>query len=455
MLGFLLIPLYTRYLNTAEYGALALLTLLIQGINYLCLMGINTATTRLYFLPTADDAYQRKLFSHASLLLLVVPAVVLIPAVPIIGAVINLPFRSLVLPVLLMGLFTPMIQLMNSLLTIQHRPLPYTAFHLSYFFFQSVAIIVAVASLGLGLVGQVLAQATTSALFAGVALMIIMRYTPPKYVRGLTRPLLMFGIPMLPSFLCVWVDAGAGRFGLEHYASLDELGIYLLSSQFAGIVALVGSSLENAVMPEFLRRAQQNNSEGQLGLLVTRLIGLFVLAGVGLMLFAPTAIVVMSTPPYYAAIEYVAPLTVAAVLYAIRMPVNWSLTHSNQPGLLSAINTLSTALLVVSLVLALGHFGMSIRGVAYASIGVNLVALLIGTTAAQLRYRLHLSLTRLAVMGLILIGCWAVAPGNPDSALDPWFLTGRCMILGTLALLIGRTVGIINPLHLLRELRGR
>jgi O-antigen/teichoic acid export membrane protein len=42
-LNLVLIPLYSRFLSPAEYGAFALLIMILQGINYICFIGENSS----------------------------------------------------------------------------------------------------------------------------------------------------------------------------------------------------------------------------------------------------------------------------------------------------------------------------------------------------------------------------------------------------------------------------
>jgi O-antigen/teichoic acid export membrane protein len=450
-----LIPLYSRFLSPAEYGAFALLIMILQGINYICLLGVDSATTRLYFSESADEAYRRELFSHAAMLLLIIPAIILPFAIPVghllTDALLDVDFIPYVLLTLLMALFTPIIQLMNSLLTIQGRAGWYGAFHLGYFLLQAATITITLVVFEAGLQGVVIAQLATSVVFGGIALLVLGAYSRPHFVRGLTVPLLKFGIPLLPSFACVWIDAAAGRFGLEAYSDLSAVGLFLLASQFAGIMGLMASSVQNALLPQFLREATGRDASTNLGTMVTRFLGLFTLLAIALMLFAPSMIVVISAPTYHGAALYVGPLSLAAFAYAARMPISWSLTHSNRPGTLSVVNGTASASLVVLLIIVLGKWQLGIPGVAYATIAVNLLALTVGGFIALRSFHLKLPFWRLAAMAGLLLACWALAPGNPETALEPRVLTGNALMLLLATGFVLWLLGLTNPRQLLQS----
>ncbi|MCB0324877.1 MAG: oligosaccharide flippase family protein, partial [Bdellovibrionales bacterium] len=59
LVGFLLIPLYTHYLTTAEYGVLELLDLTSYIVGFLLAMGIAQAVMRFYFEYESEEERNR------------------------------------------------------------------------------------------------------------------------------------------------------------------------------------------------------------------------------------------------------------------------------------------------------------------------------------------------------------------------------------------------------------
>ena len=446
-LGFLLIPLYTRYLTVSEYGALSLLLLILQGINFLCVLGVSSAALRLHFSASADDQNRRDAYANATLLLLIFPLVVILCVGPVVWWTVDtyvpsIPFFPYVAMILVMGLFTPLITLMSGLLTAQRRPGAYVAFHLGYFSVQAIAIVAAVAGLGYGLLGQVSSQLLTCAVFGCIAVVILVRYARPRWSKDVALQLLAFGIPLVPFFLCSWIDVGAGRFALENYLDLRQVGIFSLASQFAGILTLISGSLDQALLPHFLRRAIEKDASTELGTLVVRYLAFFGLLAVGILVLSVPTILLTTTPNYFDAIAFVGPLILANLLYVARSPIVWSLNHSGRTGTLSAINVISTGLFALLLVLLLGHFAMGISGVAYAMIIANLFAIGAGFLYAQQRFQLHPPWrTLLAAAGTLVAGT-AVVLNLATGALDPVRLAVQLGILFAVAVALYRILAL-------------
>ena len=72
-LGFILIPLYTRYFTVEEYGMLSLLGVILQLFTFIFLIGISSAAMRFYFSPGASNEYQNRLYGNAVILLILIP----------------------------------------------------------------------------------------------------------------------------------------------------------------------------------------------------------------------------------------------------------------------------------------------------------------------------------------------------------------------------------------------
>lgn len=449
-LGFLLIPLYTRYLSVPEYGVLSLLVLFLQGVNFLCVLGVSNAAVRLYFSKDSTEDSRRAVFGTATLLLLAFPPLVLLLiAGPTWWAVSTfLPevgFYPYTVMILVMGLFTPLITLMSGLLTAQRRAGTYAVFHFGYFSIQSIAIVIAMAGLDLGLLGQVGAQLLTSVLFGAIAIGVLVAYAPLKWSGSLAVSLFSFGIPLVPFFVFSWLDIGAARFALENYADLKQLGLFSLASQFAGILTLVATSLDQALLPHFLKGATGSSASRELGQLVVRYLVLFGWLALGLFLASGPGLVLITTPDYYGALAYIGPLLAANLLYVARSPIVWSLTHSGNSATLSLINAGSTAVLVGMLILLVGHLHLGISGAVYSMAIANLCAIAAGQFWAQQRLRLQLPMGMLAVSSLALLAGALAIKLLMSSPLDTVRLCLQFGIFLVVSFAIYRLLGLRLP----------
>jgi O-antigen/teichoic acid export membrane protein len=459
-LGFLLIPLYTRYLDVADYGALALLNLILQIVSFVGLLGVSTAAMRFYLDAQATDETRRQTYGNATGLLILCPVlVVLVLAGPLWWAVDrfvpSLEFLPYVLAILLTGLCTPLEKLLLGLFRVRREPGAFIAFQIAFFLTQAGAIITALVWFDAGLQGQVYAQLLANFVFWCVALVRLSGYARPRVTPPLAGQLLRFGVPLMPFFILTWMNEAAGRFLLERFNSIADVGVFTLASQFSGILGLVALSVENALMPHFLERASAVGSESALGRLAGQHFALLGLVALAVVLVATPAILIMATPDYHDATRWVAPLTLAAWLYLSSNPAIWTLTWAKRTGSLSTLRALSTAVLVGSLLLFLGPLAMGIAGVVVATLLTAAFSIASAFVLARQSFRLRVPWGRVLATAAVVVGAGAVLHGldadlRASGRIDPLRLLLKAALAGGAAAAVLSVSGIGNPLRWLR-----
>ncbi len=449
-LGFLLIPIYTRFLSVSDYGALSLLNATLQVVSFITVLGVSSAAMRFWFEPGAGESQQRAVYANATVLLLLFPALILLLLGPLIWflytrLVDSIAFYPLVLMVITIGLFSPFIKLITGFLRVQRRATAFVAFNLAFFLVQTGTVIAAVAWLNLGLRGQVAAQLLTNGLFAIVALIAISRFARPSFSGELSQRMLAFGVPLVPFFIATWINTSAGRFMLEATGGLAQVGILALAAQLAGVMQLAAVAFDNAMLPHFLSQADKPGGARELGIVVNRYLGFLGMMALGIVALASPAIALVASAPYQEAARWVAPMTVAAWLAVANQPVVWSLNHAKRTGLLSGVVGGSTVVLVLLLWLLLGPLDAGIAGVPIAMISANLVLLASGWLLARRHLALQFQRGRLAGIVVTLLVCGAaldrLAQPQPEFAT----LAAQFGLLAVAALVIAALTGLRLP----------
>ena len=449
--GLLLIPVYTRYLTVNEYGALALLNLILQNVSFVCLLGVSTAAMRQYFEPGVSDEERQAVYGTASTILICFPPLVLLVIGPaawfIVGSYLpSVLFFPYVFFTLLTGLFTPIAKLLLGLLRVRRQALWFIGFNLGLLLLQGVAAIVALVLLELGLRGQVYAQLFANGVAAGVALLLLANYARPRLDWEIARRLFAYGLPLVPFFIFVWVYESAGRFMLEHFADLGRVGIFALSAQFAGLLAMAGVALDNTLFPHFLEHAGKAGGGRQLGTLIHKYLTWLGLLGLCIMVGASPAIRLLVSESYFEAEQYVAPLVLAFWLSMARTPIAWSLNYSKQSTALSVLNGAAVAILVSLLFLTLGRLQLGIPGVAYAMIGANILVIAAGYLVAQRHFRLEFPLGALTMTTVVLLTGGGILAWLGPAGGDVGLLATEGLVLLVTGLVVMRIAGIRNPL---------
>lgn len=394
-IGLLLIPLYTQYLTVAEYGLLGILGVCLQLITFLGLLGVGSASVRYFFDDSPDVDHQRKLFGNATLVLIVWPlglAALLFAIIQVsaAGGLINEKITALLLLIVLCGLFTPLSRLLLGLFRARQRSTMFITVNILFFLLQFVLIYWLVGFEGRGIRGQVTGQAIANGAFFIVALAFLASYGRFKVDEIVIRRLLVFGLPLVPFFMLVWANTAVPRLFVQATLNLESVGIFFLATQFAGILGLVNTALDNALAPHFFRVAGKDGGATELGDLVTKYVGLFALLGLLVIAGTPYIIRIVADEQYHEAIRYVGLLTTASYIHVLSSPVFWSLNYSEQTGTLSILRTMSTAILSIGLLLIFLTGTASIMSVIGVTIISNCAMVGFGAKAAQRHFRLNL-----------------------------------------------------------------
>jgi O-antigen/teichoic acid export membrane protein len=239
VLGFLLLPVYTRYLNPRDYGLLEILDLSMSLFGMFLAMGLGPALLRSYAAADSEQE-KRSVLSTGFLFAAVTGLATFCLGVGFIG-----PVSSIVL-----GPDVPSKYLL----------LAFIAFALSYiaaptrFYFRALEAsgtlvfvdtissfcilglnILFIAGLKIGPAGilwsSILADVGWMVLWAVVFYRIGFHYS-----RSHLRELLRFGLPLIFSNLAMFVLNFADRFFLQHLRSLEVVGLYAVGYKFGFMV---------------------------------------------------------------------------------------------------------------------------------------------------------------------------------------------------------------------------
>jgi O-antigen/teichoic acid export membrane protein len=401
-LGFLLIPVYTRYFSVHEYGVIAILNVISQLASFVFLLGISSAAMRFYFDKGADEAYRRGVYGNAVLLLLVVPSTLFFLLSPTVAAIMRaffpeIPFFPLGLTVLATNVFSPMTLLILGYYRVREMAKPYVLYSFSFFLLQAVSCIIAVILLRGGIEGQFYAQFLVTMLFWGIALWVLIANSDLKPSVSTVRSLMLYGLPLMPMFLAIWLETASVRIFLERTGSFREVGLFSVASQFAGVLVVVGAALDSAIIPFYFQKAQQADGPRVLGRFFVVYSVFCGLLAILVAIAAEPMVRIMADASFHSAALIVPLLVFAAFLDLMFRLFNWSLLYRKKTLALAVINISTTLLLIVLLALFLAKWHLGTQGAACAMIVAGATRIGIGYTWADYHYHMDIDFRDLFV----------------------------------------------------------
>lgn len=365
----LMVPLYTRLLTPADFGALELITILVVLVNLIVPLEVGQGLARFWH-DAADDEARARLASTTQLFSLAMYTLFLIAGMTCSG---QLSFWLLgsaeYSDALQLGLCLAAANGMFFSLQNQFRwllqPKAYamtSVLHGVLLAFCSILLAHYMRSPLLGILAGQLLAACMAGLLAALRLRGWWRLD--LHAEDLRR-LLAFSWPLALSGVATYASLYAGRLVLNHLASLDEVAIYGLASRVAGIVVFLLVGVQGALTPLIYAHHERPETRNQLAILFSGFAAAALLACLMMALFASDLVTVFGPTSYAEAAPLIGLLAPAALMtqmyvfapgIALAKKSLWQLSIF----LLSAATCIGLSYLLVP--------GMGVKGAAWATL---------------------------------------------------------------------------------------
>ena len=444
-LGLVLIPVYTKHFTIEEYGTLAILIIYLQLFSTILLLGVNSASTRLFFEDGADDRYQRKMYGAAcGLMIVTTPILALLVAGPmgyLAKRVYQLSFFPLIAVVIAIAAVKPMERLATGLMRVRRKAKAYVSFQLSLFAVQFCCIYIGVVYLNLGIAGQLYGQLACAVIFFVVSSVLLLNNVDLNIDRDVTGELLAYGLPLVPFLLFAWLHVAAPRLLLERFATMRDVGLFALASQVSGLLLIVGTACDNALVPHYYDLASKGDASSKLGDLSTQVISFFALVGLVAVTFGDVVITLLADAKFHAAAVYVPCLVLAVLLQLIYKLIHWNLLFNKQTHLVSMLRGGGLVLFAILAVLLVKMLELGVWGIIYAIIGSELILIVVGLVISQKSMRVDYRYGRLALSAVaVLCGCGLVKYAQSFADVIGQAFIG-VLFVGAVTLLLCRMLG--------------
>jgi len=117
---------------------------------------------------------------------------------------------------------------------------------------------------------------------------------------------LKLGIPIVPAYLAYWVISLTDRFFVQHYRGLTDVGLINIAQSLALAVAFICQAFQQAVNPFALSIKDEPNAGQTYSRILTYFLLITSLAAVGLSIFAPELLALLTPKSYHGAGNVVA-----------------------------------------------------------------------------------------------------------------------------------------------------
>jgi O-antigen/teichoic acid export membrane protein len=315
-----LLPVYTRHLTRADYGAAEVLLSTVVTLSIFFRLGIIEALLRFYY-RQKDRAGRANVVRTSVAFLLITTTIGTLVLVPFAGPLSDLLLdqRDTGLMLIALGglwVFTNY-ELMMALFRLDERARDYFAASLTNVLLTIALTVWLVVGEDEGARGLLLGNFGASAVVLA-ALFYIHRSRVALWPRRIVlRPMLRFGLPTMPAEISLYALNFIDRIALVRFVGLAEAGLYSLAVKFSQVVTVVVRAFNLAWPPLAYSIKDDDEARRAYALIVTYYLLVAFTIVLGLSLEARWVVRLLAAPDFFDAYQAIPLVSTGVTLYAL------------------------------------------------------------------------------------------------------------------------------------------
>lgn len=317
-----LLPLYTRHLERADYGAAEVLFATVVALSIIVRLGIIEALLRFYY--RFDDEHERRAVVASSFVFLVLASTIgALVAAALAGPLseVLLDHRDTELVLIAVGglwIFTNY-ELLMALFRLDERARSYFAASLANVLLTVVLTVWLVVVEDEGARGLLLGNFGGSAAILVVLLWVHRSRLVVRPSGPLLGRMLRFGLPTMPAELSLYALNFIDRIMLVRFVGLAEAGLYSLAVKFSQVVTVLVRAFNLAWPPLAYSIREDRDAKRAYAYIVTYFLLLATVVVLALSLEARWVARALAAPAFFESYKAVPLVSIGATLYALYM----------------------------------------------------------------------------------------------------------------------------------------
>ncbi|MEX2449086.1 MAG: oligosaccharide flippase family protein [Solirubrobacterales bacterium] len=315
-----LLPLYTRYLTPADYGAAEVLFAAVVAASIVIRFGVIEAVLRFYY-KAGEDPDRVVATSFAALFWLgSAAALIALPfAAPISEALLDRSEPGLV-RIAIAGLWVLTLhEYLLTLFRLEERARAFFAVTIANVLAAIALTVVLVVGEDEGARGLLLGSYLSGAAFV-LGLIVVHHHRLSLLIdRALLRRMLRFGLPTMPAELSLYALNFVDRIIIVRMVGLAEAGLYALAVKFAQAVNVLVRGFQLAWPPLAYSIRDDDEARRAYAAVVTYFLAACAFVVVGIWLLARWIARALAAPEFFQSYEAVGLVSTAVTLYALYM----------------------------------------------------------------------------------------------------------------------------------------
>jgi O-antigen/teichoic acid export membrane protein len=394
LLAVALLPVYTRHLTRADYGAAEVLLASVVALSIMFRLGIVEALLRFYYrgqeeepsgdrqvrLRTWRDEVVRSATSFLFIAITVGALLVAALAAPLSEALLDRRDTELLL-ITAGGLWVfTLYELMMALFRLDERARAYFAASLTNVLLTIALTVWLVVVEDEGARGLLLGNFGGSALVLAALLVIHRRRLALVPSRERLGEMLRFGFPTMPAELSLYALNFVDRVALTRFVGLAEAGLYALAVKFSQAVTVIVRGFNLAWPPLAYSIRDDDTARRAYSVIVTYYLLLAFTVVLALSLEARWVVRALAAPAFFDSYKAVPLVATGVALYALYLVLSVSVQRTGKTAFNFPVTGTALAVNIALNLILVPPYGLVGAGIALVGAYVVMIGLMYGVT---------------------------------------------------------------------------
>lgn len=367
LIAFITFPLLAAALSPADFG---FLELAMTGVTLcgLCIgSGLNNAVQRFYWEEEEEEQFDRRIIASSGffvqiifgicfMVLGLISLIFLVQSSPLDGIPITV---GAVIALIILTPITQWLWFIQDILRLHCMPWHFAALSLFVKALGAVLGMLVVVILHKGLSGYIFTQTAVMILAIPTGLWMVRKHIIPNIDKQRCVALLKFGYPFIFVMFAYWVFGVMDKWMLASMTSIEDVGIYSISSRFSSLVFFVSGAFSLAWSPYIMKVvAESKEKYAELsGTVLLLLLFVMLIVGGGLALFSGEIIGLIMSEQYYAAAAPLVVLCFSVIVQATTQVTAIGISVSKKTYIFVRLTWCTAAFNFVGNWVLIQHFG--------------------------------------------------------------------------------------------------
>ncbi|MFD1037183.1 oligosaccharide flippase family protein [Virgibacillus byunsanensis] len=362
MIGLIMLPIFTKYLTTAEYGIMTTVQTLVGMLQLILLLALHGAVTRFFYDFLNQPEKQKEYIGSIFVFVLSFSTIIATMLMFFSNSVGSLLFKNIPIDpyyFYLIGLswVTALSALPMALFRAQEKAGLFVVVNLIKALFIMAITIYLIIGRGLGAESVLIAQLFITFLVVLLTFAMQLKYLKLSLNVAYVKQSLLFSLPLLPHIASGWIISASDRVILEKFVDIADLGIYALAAQVSMVLGLFYSSINNALVPRYTILRKEGNE-----LKANRLLKIFsfivIIFGVASIPVAMYSIKLITSSEYYGAITLIPFLLIGQILTGFYFIPVAKLFYAKKTNAIATSSSMAAIINVIINLIAIPFIGI-------------------------------------------------------------------------------------------------